>query len=451
MIVFRRRLIFWLIRAYFKKWGKTILVFFILGLLVFFALRYFVRIIPSAFPFLSRETVGIAGTYTINDLPPSIFYKISRGLTFVDKGSVVRPDIAKSWKIGNNGKEYTFYLKNNIYFADGTHFTSKYINYNFKDTQVKRPDDYTITFVLKEPYSPFPVTVARPIFKKGFVGVGDYRVKYIKFNGDFVSSIDLVSNFEPPHIIRYQFFPTEEALKMGFVVGDVSRALGINDPLFKGKKLTSFKSVKSSRSLDEKKLVTVFYNTKDPTLSDKRVREAFFYAMPDAFEDGERNSSPFSPSSWASTGTKISLQDLVHARELISSSESASKSSGLTFTLKTLPQHRKTANIIKENFKKINAILKIEEVDSVPSQFQLFLGDYNLPKDPDQYTLWHSEQTSNITGYKNLRIDKLLEDGRRVSDINERKKIYTDFEKYLLDDPPASFLYLPYTYTIFRD
>ena len=93
----------------------------------------------------------------------------------------------------------------------------------------------------------------------------------------------------------------------------------------------------------------------------------------------------------------------------------------------------------------------IEVVETIPSSFQMFLGDINLAKDPDQYVLWHSEQNSNISGYKNLRIDKLLEDGRKTVDINTRKKIYSDFEKYILDDPPASFLYLPYTYEISRN
>ena len=40
---------------------------------------------------------------------------------------------------------------------------------------------------------------------------------------------------------------------------------------------------------------------------------------------------------------------------------------------------------------------------------------------------------------------------RKTIDINERKEIYADFQKYLLDDAPASFLYLPYTYEISRN
>ena len=86
--------------------------------------------------------------------------------------------------------------------------------------------------------------------------------------------------------------------------------------------------------------------------------------------------------------------------------------------------------------------------------FQVYLGDFTVPKDPDQYMLWHSDQESNITKFRSLRIDKLLEDGRKTVAVKERKRIYDDFQKYLLDDAvidtPASFLYFPYTYTLKR-
>jgi len=99
---------------------------------------------------------------------------------------------------------------------------------------------------------------------------------------------------------------------------------------------------------------------------------------------------------------------------------------------------------------KIDIEVDIKTTDSLPDRFQVFLGEFKVSKDPDQYTLWHSNQDNNITGYKNLRIDKLLEDGRKTVNFDERQKIYYDFQKYLLDDSPATFLYLPYTYTLTR-
>ncbi len=451
MIVFRRRLIFWLIRAYFRKLGQTFLIFFIIGLIGFFALRYAAKILPSSFPLLSREIVGMSGAYTINNLPPVILEKISRGLTYVSPDGTVKPDIASSWKIEKDGREYTFYLKKNIYFSDGTSLTSKHITYNFTDATVEKPDDYTVVFKLKDAYSPFLVTVSRPVFKKGFIGVGNYKVKSLKQNGDFVSYIDLAKAKGSSPILKYVFYPTEEALKMAFVLGEVSEINGIHDLSFKNKELSEFEEIEIGKNLNQRQLVTLFYDTQDPILSDKKVRQALSYAIPDVFSEGQRNSDPFSPSFWASSKVVDYIQDFSKSEELLKSSESASSSSSLKLKLKSLSQHKDTAEILKENFKKINVEIEIEEVEAVPDRFQMFLGNLNLSKDPDQYVLWHSGHSSNITRYKNLRIDKLLEDGRKVVDFNERKKIYADFQKYLLDDSPASFLYLPYTYTVSRN
>ncbi len=425
-------------------------MFFVFGLLVFFALRIITQVIPSAFPFIQRETIGMTGTFTINDLPSPILNMVSRGLTSVSLDGTVKPAIAASWKIGGNGREYTFFLRRGIYFPDGTHLTSKNVTYNFSDASITRPDDYTIKFKLKDAYSPFLVTVSRPIFKKGFVGLGEYSIKSIKLNGNFVTSIDLVSNGIEKRVAKYQFFPTEDAVKTAFVMGEVSRIIGIRDGTFKKTTLSSFKSVTTNRVLNDQQLITLFYNTQDRVLSEKKVREALVYAIPDVFPNGERNPSPFSPRSWADQGTNIHLQDIEHAKNLLATSNNATGSSNLKFVIKTLSQYKEIAKILVGSFKKIGIDTKVEVVETIPSNFQMFLGDINLAKDPDQYVLWHSGQNNNISGYKNLRIDKLLEDGRKTSDINERKKIYSDFEKYILDDPPASFLYLPYTYEISR-
>jgi peptide/nickel transport system substrate-binding protein len=79
----------------------------------------------------------------------------------------------------------------------------------------------------------------------------------------------------------------------------------------------------------------------------------------------------------------------------------------------------------------------------------MLLTVWSPPPDPDQYYFWHSTQeVGNITHYKNVRIDKLLEDGRKTLNINERKKIYKDFQRIIMDDHPALFIYYPYSYTI---
>lgn len=140
----------------------------------------------------------------------------------------------------------------------------------------------------------------------------------------------------------------------------------------------------------------------------------------------------------------------MHAKTLLESSDAASDSGKLTLTIKTMKRYRSTADEIAKSWKNAGIQTNIEEVDSLPDNFQIFLGDFTPPSDPDQYSLWHSGQVNNITRYKNLRIDKLLEDGRKTVNTNARKNIYLDFQKYLMEDAPASFLYFPHEYDVIR-
>lgn len=450
MIVIRKRLIFWLIKAYFQKWGKNILIYFGIGLFVFFLLSQFLPYFKALLPFTQKETIGIVGAFTVDSLPREILEKISKGLTKTEKNGIVKPDIVQKWKIAPNGKGYAFYLKKDIYFSDGKNLTSKDIDYNFADVAVLRPDKYTIVFNLKDNYSPFLTTVSRPIFKKGFVGVGDYRVKKIQLNGEFVESIELYSEKHRKTIEYQLFFPTFPALKTAFALGEVSRITNLPDLNFANTTLNSFKNVVIEKKTDHTKLVTIFYNTRDKNLSSKALREGLSYAIPDNFSQGERNASPLPYFSYAYQGGYTSQLDLEHAKLLIDKSGVATGSGKLNLTIETLSKYEDTAKIISDTWKKLDIETKIRTVDRVPTNFQVFLGEFNVSSDPDQYTLWHSSQVNNIAHYDNLRIDKLLEDGRKELDVQKRIVIYADFQKYLLSDPPASFLFFPYYYEVSR-
>ena len=195
-------------------------------------------------------------------------------------------------------------------------------------------------------------------------------------------------------------------------------------------------------------VVTVFYNTQDKVLSDKKLRDGLSYSLPNIFADGERAYSPISPKLWAYAVASPHTQDLSHAKLLLGAS--IGSSAPPTLTLDTLPKYEKVAEKVAQAWSTIGIKTKIETVDSAPQVFQIYLGEYSIPLDPDQYSLWHSYQQNNITNYRSVRIDKLLEDGRKTTDRQDRVRIYTDFQKYLLDDQPATFLFYPYAYTISR-
>jgi peptide/nickel transport system substrate-binding protein len=97
---------------------------------------------------------------------------------------------------------------------------------------------------------------------------------------------------------------------------------------------------------------------------------------------------------------------------------------------------------IKDKEKCTNTKIQVNvRVTNFPdtSNFQALLIGQEIPPDPDQYQLWHSEQSTNFTKYKNTRIDALLEKGRKTAQKNERKAIYQEFQQFLLEDAPAIF------------
>ena len=126
-----------------------------------------------------------------------------------------------------------FNLRSDIKFSDGKNINSRDINYNFSDAKVERPNKNTIVFKLKESFSPFLVTVSRPVFKKGFVGVGNYKITDVKLNGNFVESITLVSAKDRYNTKTYQFYPSVDALKLSFLMGEISKAEGLQDVNYK--------------------------------------------------------------------------------------------------------------------------------------------------------------------------------------------------------------------------
>ena len=198
--------------------------------------------------------------------------------------------------------------------------------------------------------------------------------------------------------------------------------------------------------------MAVFFNTQDNLLKDKNIRQALSYAIDKNTLGGQRAISPISVDSWAyNPQVKPYDYDPVKAKSMISDYETSAKVSSISINLATTPVLLNKAEIIEKNWQDAGVTVNLQVISQVPTDFQSFLAIYDIPDDPDQYSMWHSTQTAtNITHYQNPRIDKLLEDGRSNINIEDRKKVYLDFQRFLVEDSPAAFLYYPTNFTISR-
>ncbi|WP_027571204.1 ABC transporter substrate-binding protein [Bradyrhizobium sp. WSM1743] len=76
-------------------------------------------------------------------------------------------------------------------------------------------------------------------------------------------------------------------------------------------------------------------------------------------------------------------------------------------------------------------------------EFQIFQINWSGRIDPDgnSYIFMRSKAPQNDGGYSNPQADKLMEEGRATSNVEERKAIYARLAKILLDDLPIIYIY----------
>lgn len=445
MVLVRRRYYFWLLKAYIKRWRRTIISSLVLGAGFFFLFLLFLNY--YVFPIIHNnfEKIGYAGSFTVSTLPDSVLKNISFGLTQVTSKGEIKPAAAQTWKISDNGKVYTFTMQNNLKLGNGKPFKIEDLPYSFKDVSKKILSPTTVQFTIKDPYAPFLAVVSRPIIV-GQYGFGKFHISKVDLDSGFIKDLTLSSEDGLYKKLIY-FYPTQDALMTAFLLGEINVMENVTASTNPDSQFKNWKNVNVQKNVDYSNLTTIFFNNLDGTLSNKKVRQALLYALPKTFSQGERTFSFLPPQSiYYSKSPNEGLYDLELSKSLLS----AANVKNIKITLTVSDELAPVAQEVAAAWKKIGVTTTIQTTNDIPATYQAFMYNMQRPLDPDMYTLWHSGQVNNITHYSNVRIDKLLEEGRQTINTQDRIQIYSDVQKYLLDDAPAAFLYFPYSYTIAR-
>ncbi|MHB0879040.1 MAG: ABC transporter substrate-binding protein [Anaerolineae bacterium] len=107
----------------------------------------------------------------------SLFYRLyPDGLVYFDIPGELTPAIARKWEMSDDGKEFTFYLREGMKWSDGEPYTADDITFWYEDMvlndeltpskptwlmtkgelgTVSKVDDYTVKFTFSEPYGLF--------------------------------------------------------------------------------------------------------------------------------------------------------------------------------------------------------------------------------------------------------------------------------------------------------
>ncbi len=154
-------------------------IFILLASLITWAITYYFSS-TKKMPALGGEyTEGIIGQPLYinpiisrsNEVDSALCQLIFSSLMTYDKDGNLVNDLAQNYEISEDGKIYTFHLKQNVKWHDKTDLTAQDISFtisfiqnqsfdkalrgDWQDIKISTPDQYTVVFELPKPYSPF--------------------------------------------------------------------------------------------------------------------------------------------------------------------------------------------------------------------------------------------------------------------------------------------------------
>ncbi|MCL4365828.1 ABC transporter substrate-binding protein [Patescibacteria group bacterium] len=433
----------------------------VLGILVLVILVVIFQLIFNIFHPKNVIKIGLVGTYQEHDLPSEVTKLISVPLVEASSDGRIKPLLVTGWDVNNDATKFQFKLKDNLKWADNSKVKASDLEFSIPNTSVSFPDDRTIEFSLKESYSPLPSVLMKPIFKKGtLLGLGTYKIATCRFlfffsphpcidkSRIFIAKITLQPNDPKLPDISIRFYPSEKVAVTGFNLGEVQVLLGLNN-------IGPFSSVPLvgiKQKTDYSKIVTLLFQTQDFNLRNRSLRQALSFATPE-IKDEESANNPYPPYLWAyNSDSKKYLANPKEAQAALERAKSQIPDDKLysELILTAIPNLEEVGKAVVASWKQLGFDAKLRVESGIPQNFQALLITQSIPVDPDQYSLWHATQTkTNLTKYDSKRVDKDLEDGRKIITESERQAKYFDFQKTLLEDAPAIFLYFPKYNTVY--
>jgi peptide/nickel transport system substrate-binding protein len=422
----------------------------------------------------------------VNDF--RILVNLYDGLVRYKSGTLeVEPALAESWDISEDGRTYTFKLREDVSFHDGTPFNAEAVKFNF-DRMLKEDhphhdtgpfplafffeaveatevvDEHTVRFRLSEPYAPFLSNLAYPTgLLVSPAAVEEHEADYGRNpsgTGPFVFRVwesgrqvaierndDYWDGAPPLRGVVFRPITDPNARVSEMLSGGIDLMVEVpptnvqtfaEDPNFKMHKQVG------------PHLWFLILNTREEPFDDQRMRQAVNYAIgptPAAF-------------AWAyNEKLEPYPHDPEKARALI---EEAGYGDGTEVTFFVTeggsgmldPVAMGTA--IQANLAEVGIDAKIETYE-----WNTFLGLVNpglegkadmaemswMTNDPDTlpYLTLRTDAFPKSGGfnsgyYSNPEVDRLLEQARRTTDQAARARLYKEMQKIVHEDAPWAFV-----------
>ena len=129
-----KQLRYWarLFTAFIIRFRVILFIGVVFGLLLFVFLSFLLPRILAR----NTEYIGVAGRYHTDELPQYVLSMVGEGLTKINDEGLAEPALASRWEVNEAGTEWTFFLKDDVFWHDGTEVSARDIQYSFEDATV---------------------------------------------------------------------------------------------------------------------------------------------------------------------------------------------------------------------------------------------------------------------------------------------------------------------------
>ena len=443
-----------------------------------------------------------AAVTAVNDF--RILMNVYDGLVRYKAGTLeVEPALATAWEISEDGKEYTFTLREGVTFHDGSPFNAEAVVFNFERMlkedhpyhntgpfplafffsaieSVEAVEDTTVKFTLNEPYAPFLSNLAYPTglvvspaavmehgadFGRNPSGTGPFKFAEWRANEAVVIEANPDHWDGAPELQTVVFRPITDAntRTAEMLAGGIDLMVEV-PPVA----LSEFQG--DGFTVHEQAGPHVWFlilNAKEGPFADVRVRQAANYAINkeaivnDVLEGtAEVAAGPTPPAfAWAfNEDLEPYPYDPDKARALIA--EAGAEGAELTFYVTEggsgMLDPVAMGTAIQADLKAVGFDVKIETYE-----WNTFLGEVNpglegkadmaqmawMTNDPDtlpflalRTAAWPDQGGFNSGYYSNPKVDELLEAARVATEQDERARLYKEMQVIVQEDAPWVFV-----------
>jgi peptide/nickel transport system substrate-binding protein len=370
---------------------------------------------------------GLSPVFACTFLDWVVGYRLYSSLIQADENFQPVPDLAESWEASSDGLTYTFYLRRDATFHDGSPITSEDVKFSVELAlkygsicarglgtvidRIETPDPYTVVFHLKAPYPEFlnPYDGIGPhcssVLKKelyegtdpltnpyNFQPVGSGPFKFVEWvKGSHIVLERYEGYFgEGPYIDRiiFRIIPDPMTLAMAFETGEVDW-IPFTVPASEVERLNDLPNARVFFHGSPCGVSLILaYNLRQEPFNDVAVRRALTAAIdkqrivelvyyggakvPDSYVIP----TPFSEW-WYNPEARQIGYDPALAKKILDEAGYTVKEGGWRFhmTLKHTtgyPEHLKVAELIKEDLKKIGVDMRIISLEHAAWHEQVF-------------------------------------------------------------------------------